>query len=95
MTTKTKSLFTAAVLAAGIAIGVPLAAAADDESSPATTEAPRPSGIYALTTEQIAFYEGFLAGRGYEVRPNPQWALSALEISALRGAGADRSPEDR
>jgi hypothetical protein len=84
-----KTMLTAAVLTAGLAIAAPLAAAGDDtasERTPAST--PRPSGIYALTTEQIAYYEGFLAGRGYEVDLESPWALSELEISALRGSEA-------
>lgn len=77
-----KTVLSAAILTAGLTVAVPLVTAADTPQTGTSSE-PRPSGIYALSTEQVAYYEGFLAGRGYDTDSTSPWVLSPLEIGAL------------
>ena len=72
------------IVAGGLLVAWP--SGADDAPPPGpVAEAPAPSGIYALTREQWAYFVGYEAGRGAAIDSiDPTFVLSDSVMAYLR-----------
>jgi hypothetical protein len=77
------ALVTTAVVAAGVVAAVPLAGSSGGSGSDADSTSMKPSGVYALSNEQLAYYAGFRAGQGNPLEIDAAWELSEAELAFL------------
>lgn len=73
----------AAVVTATVIVAVPLAGSSETSSSAAPGAGMQPSGVYALSPEQLAYYAGFREGQGNPLGIDAPWVLSDPELAFL------------
>ena len=66
--------------AAALLVGFAAATAGSGSSEPS---GPKPSGIYAVSTEQWAYYAGIQAARGTPIDVSTSWTLSDMQVAQL------------
>jgi len=68
--------------AAALVVGFAAGTAGSGKSEPS---GPKPSGIYAVSTEQWAYYAGIRAARGTPIDVPTSWTLSDMQVAQLSG----------
>jgi hypothetical protein len=66
--------------AAALLVGV---AAATADSGPSEPSGPKPSGIYAVSNQQWAYYAGIQAASGTPIDVPTSWTLSDMQVAQL------------
>jgi hypothetical protein len=71
--------------ASALLVGFAAATAGSGSSEPS---GPEPSGIYAVSNEQWAYFAGIQAARGTPIDVPTSWTLSDMQVAQLSGPEA-------